>query len=285
MLLLLFVLLHQSVHLCACINSSPSIFQLHGNIYKYRLIMVFKTWCYLKVCIVTWICVYISETEADLHRMVPKFTCMMCKGTEDVVRLFFQELRLHLAQDHNALRLECFKCNMVFPDLKAMHVHYEKTHASTGYVCTICHKVFVTTVTLRMHVRTHKRKSAVSCHLCSVCGKRFASKYGLGVHLKRHSLEKDYACSKCPRMFTSKYEAGRHYVYKHTEKGADIKCYKCGSTFRHKETLRRHLNEHHKMRSPFQCPDCDRQFNVKVTYLNHLQKVHRRPRNIPESNK
>ncbi|XP_006824276.1 uncharacterized protein LOC102809079 [Saccoglossus kowalevskii] len=80
-------------------------------------------------------------------------------------------------------------------------------------------------------------------HECNECGKGFAQKAGLGVHMKKsHSDEKNYKCDICTKAFKLKSYLRQHMVTHSAEKPHE--CSVCGKRFTRKAFMKKHEKRH-----------------------------------------
>ena len=73
---------------------------------------------------------------------------------------------------------------------------------------------------------------------CSVCGKCFADRSNMTLHMRLHSGEKPYQCQVCCKSFTKKHHLKTHINY-HTGL-KPYACSKCGLHFSQSSNMRTH---------------------------------------------
>ncbi|XP_063042987.1 zinc finger protein 184-like [Engraulis encrasicolus] len=142
-------------------------------------------------------------------------------------------------------------------------------HDGRTLQCTTCGKVFKHAEYLRRHQRLHTH-SGEKTNPCKTCGKYFATKYTLQVHLKIHTGEKPFPCTACGKTFPRKADLQRHLIIHTGEK--PFPCTTCGKTFRQKSGLQKHLRMH-TGKILYQCATCGKDFTKKCDLQKH-QMIH-----------
>lgn len=120
-------------------------------------------------------------------------------------------------------------------------------------------------------------------HECPVCGRKFAVKSGLDVHMKLHQVtHKAFNCSICGKQF-----AMAHYLKKHLEHHAPDRPYKCTICpdvgYVRRDLLTMHMLRKHSENSeepvenraslprPWKCPVCQKGFTAKHNLKTHME--------------
>ena len=112
--------------------------------------------------------------------------------------------------------------------------------------------------------------SEVSCMWkCGQCGKTFAQRAMLQIHVCPRTPRKPYQCGHCPDSFCSPNELRTHVVTHMGEK--PFKCGYCSRSFSGSTTLNNHIRTH-TGEKPFQCDKCDKNFS-QASQLSRHQRI------------
>ena len=104
----------------------------------------------------------------------------------------------------------CDKCDQSFPCLSNLQGHIRiHTQGRRLFTCpeTSCGKEFALRRNLHIHMRSHTGDRPYSC---PVCPKRFARKENRKAHLKLHSGVKPFSCDVCGKSFARKSHLTEH---------------------------------------------------------------------------
>ena len=111
-----------------------------------------------------------------------------------------------------------------------------------------------------VHELAHK---GIKPFKCTICGKTFAEKGTLKVHLLSHNKKNDYQCGLCDYKCKSDSHLREHYKYKHNE-FKYYKCEVCKMKFMLKSEWKFHTNEHNKVNNDNFCIVTEISFGVLV---------------------
>lgn len=136
--------------------------------------------------------------------------------------------------------------------------------------CALCGKKFATKKLLDIHMLEHGSKK----NTCRVCGKFLTSKKNLRLHMSIHSGEKNFICEICGQRFRLKSFLNRHRQC-HLPKAHN--CGICGKTFSHYTRLALHQRSHTERK--FQCDVCGKLFSQKP-HLNTHMFIHNNKKNF-----
>ncbi|KAK9873614.1 hypothetical protein WA026_023293 [Henosepilachna vigintioctopunctata] len=174
-------------------------------------------------------CSEVFHTEAGIirhcrstgHIMTYRFKCELCSSTFRLRRYY----KMHL-QRHNESKCICEICGaIIFSNNLRRHldIHNDKRI----HICQICGKTYARKGVLDIHIKTqHSGKDNKS--LCFICGKSFGTLSLLNSHLNHKHVEDDlakksYQCEMCNRFFISKLSLKFHQKFSH-EKNPIWRC-------------------------------------------------------------
>ncbi|XP_048009556.1 zinc finger and BTB domain-containing protein 41 isoform X2 [Megalobrama amblycephala] len=158
----------------------------------------------------------------------------------------------------------CHVCDLTFSSLFLLREHLNMHTGVRPYRCDECGKQFCQLVNYRTHLRSHSQKASIHCRVCSTI---FETEEQLQQHLDTNHFEKEfYQCDFCKQIFTD-LDVCKGHVEAHRQQAKRHLCLKCGSSFRLRNSLLRHLEWH--SRGIFSCSDCERTFSSKASLLRH----------------
>ncbi|KAG7303920.1 hypothetical protein JYU34_010834 [Plutella xylostella] len=199
--------------------------------------------------------------------------CDVCRCTVNP-----RELPAHREQHLTALR--CRRCpfRTALARLMSGHVRQHDTPVVLKtYKCNVCGDEFSS----KTDVLQHKNLS-LSCKdenpKCDCCGKLFANKLRLRVHLEYMAGKKSsnkpeklqIPCEECGKIFFSKKTYKNHVVI---HDGVTHPCPVCGKLFQWKGNLARHLRLHadKKVGARYECRQCGKRFSSREGYNKHMR--------------
>ncbi|XP_016387712.1 zinc finger protein 236-like [Sinocyclocheilus rhinocerous] len=158
----------------------------------------------------------------------------------------------------------CHVCDLTFSSLFLLREHLNMHTGVRPYRCDECGKQFCQLVNYRAHLRSHSQKASIHCRVCSNI---FETEEQLQQHLDTNHFEKEfYQCDFCKQIFTD-IDVCKGHVEAHRQQAKRHLCLKCGTSFRLRISLLRHLEWH--SRGIFSCSDCEQTFSSKASLLRH----------------
>ncbi|GFR17059.1 hypothetical protein TNCT_575431 [Trichonephila clavata] len=130
--------------------------------------------------------------------------------------------------------IDCENLEQQVPNRKIFHLGGERP-----FVCKHCGKAYAQKDKLTVHIRSHTGERPF---VCKHCGKAFARNDKLTAHIRIHTGERPYICSHCSKSFTTKGKLNIH-LRTHESKIPYV-CTQCGKNFNSKEKLSAHLLIH-----------------------------------------
>ncbi|XP_061672416.1 gastrula zinc finger protein XlCGF8.2DB-like [Syngnathoides biaculeatus] len=132
----------------------------------------------------------------------------------------------------------------------------EKQTAKGRFSCSFCGKGYAYRCKLALHVKVHTGEKPFPC---SICGKRFTQKVNMLSHTRTHTGEKPFSCSVCRKTFAHKSNMVAH-AKTHTGE-RPFACANCGKTFFQKSNMLTHMKTHCGDRRAFAPAVCGKTYS------------------------
>ncbi|XP_047128966.1 zinc finger protein 287 isoform X1 [Hydra vulgaris] len=138
-------------------------------------------------------------------------------------------------------KYKCTVCGQCFARQYTLDTHERIHTGAKPFKCPHCDICFRQSGTRRNHVRAVHAKERP--FVCEYCGKTFAHKSSITVHIRIHTNEKPHQCQTCKRTFTDRATCSKHQT---THSGAKpYRCKVCSKCFSQKSNLKRHFQNIH----------------------------------------
>ena len=131
------------------------------------------------------------------------YDCGYCQSTFGTRALLEKHTRESHANETKKVVFCCKICvNEEFPELKLLKEHMKTHHPKPSHkdseseqphICHICGRCYVTSVSLRLHLRQHAPKT----HSCTICSRSYRENRGLKKHMLTHTGKYFKCCIKC----------------------------------------------------------------------------------------
>lgn len=153
-----------------------------------------------------------------------------------------------------------------------MEESFHESHETETFICSICGKEFATQWGLTRHERTHNEIHKLQC---SICQKTFSNRGYYEGHINNHHGLRPHACVKCNARYAYKSSLLRHTMRcgqkQAREPDSVFKCDICQRRFARKDGLKDHINGKHKGIARYTCPHCKTCFQWRSSCNRHLK--------------
>ena len=107
-------------------------------------------------------------------------------------------------------------------------------------------------------------------HKCQYCGKSFANKSKLDLHV---DIFHEYKCDPCNEFFFMESALKEHKLFVH-EVLEGNKCPQCDQEFKQAKNLKRHFETVHEGQRNYNCNSCEKSFVSKQVLERHTHNIH-----------
>ena len=94
-----------------------------------------------------------------------------------------------------------------------------------------------------------------------------------GPKKSRQQKQKTFKCKICSKTFLNRWNLNRHITTHSGEKLFKCNYPNCGKSFKRNDNLKAHLKTHSNVR-PFKCTSCQSEFKHKKSLKKHMNKMH-----------
>ena len=182
-----------------------------------------------------------------------------------------QKYQLYLAAIEPLERTATVQCPECNRDLKKNNMmdHLRMHTQEKVFVCRLCHRGFISSVTLRRHLLGHF--GCQDC-TCDICGKSYKKLSTLEQHMAVHEMEKSgeqkmHVCDVCGQSFYFENQLIQH-SRRHEDRKFKCTFPGCHWKFVFKNELTYHLRSHSKEK-PYLCDLCGYAASTKMRLQRH----------------
>lgn len=230
------------------------------------------------------ICGKILKNDLTLKKHMRTHNRKISYVCEDCGKIFKTAISLKAHQTHHLPEGSPYKCLVCGRDCRSQdylqnHLKNKHSNGAKQYQCKTCGKFYKYYKTLEVHAATlHGQGTNVhDLPTCPKCGKRFAHRSVLAIHMMKHEERRDYRCETCAMMFKTQVALNSHINVVHCT-GRDYNCDLCGKSFKAKTYLYSHRMNVHSKRTDFHCRHCQKAFKCKRSMLAHEVRHSNTPR-------
>lgn len=177
---------------------------------------------------------------------------------------------------------QCPECGKVLYDSYCLRRHEAAVHQKLRpFPCHTCAKSFFSRRDLAAHVgAVHQPEKN---WVCEVCGAALSSLKALQAHglIHKGAASMVETCRICLKTFRHRNTLTKHVDRVHKfDKSHQLPCVQCRPLrfFRHKEGLTRHQRKIHSGQKDFRCQLCGTAFSFNYDLSRHLRRAHPAPR-------
>lgn len=142
------------------------------------------------------------------------FQCNLCGKCYSNARSYTE----HMSRHSDEKPFECDKCDNKYSCKRDLQRHVQRVHTEMKITCPHCPMKFHHRYSLRKHTDIYH--SSEKKYVCYVCGKKFACKVYLDIHLKHHENSR-YQCTICLAGYDEEEELKNHVLIVHSLKLGD----------------------------------------------------------------
>ena len=200
-----------------------------------------------------------EEKEKELPEELTQ--CPFCERNSfknNEGRTALNDFIYHIREDHIAE-----KDNPIFIDILQRY--------DVKVVCSLCGASFDGERQLKRHENKTHRNPLENPLTCELCGKKYAQRHSLYIHMKHMHDTKKCLCGVCGKEFDNERSMKYHHRVNH---GELYKCNECGKEFKARKRLTDHIKMVHLRTLEFKCQACEKQFQSQASLKQHTVAIH-----------